>query len=263
MSLDSDPKNADNNIVVAVNWLVKFVKTIITKVNEHAELLKFTQKFTETKANQEDLDSIKARCDTLEKENDEVRQRSLKGNLIISSPTTNNKQSLFKPISITDPITRATRLEDQTELCCRLILLKTGVTIPLTDITACHPLSKKDASTSYIIRISNRKPGSAWDTLAAGILTGRNKDTNSNFTNDNVYINFQLTKQRSLLGKAVRQAKFDKKLLKYWIDQNGKITVKLKSESKWVEVSYIRETHITFFVSIQKYLVGFLFHMMY
>ena len=143
--------------------------------------------------------------------------------------------------TIKDPQTQAERLEDQTELCCRLILLKTGVRVPLSDITACHPLSNRGNSASYIIRISNRKPGSAWDILAAGLLTGKNKDTKTNFTDDNVYINFQLTKQRSVLAKAVRQAKLDKKLLKYGTDQNGRITVRVKTDSKWEEVSSLNE----------------------
>ena len=130
ISLEIDPQNSENNITVVVNWLVKFVKTIMTKVNEHAELLKFTQKYVDGKADKEVFEALKVRCDALEKENDEVRQRSLKGNLIISSPSTHNKQSLLKPCTIRDPQSHAERLEDQTELCCRLILLKTGVKVP-------------------------------------------------------------------------------------------------------------------------------------
>ena len=37
--------------------------------------------------------------------------------------------------------------------------------------------------------------------------------------------------------KTVKQAKKDKNISKYGVDQNGRITVKVKATSKWVEVS--------------------------
>ena len=121
-------------------------------------------------------------------------------------------------------------------MCARLIKLKTGVVIPLNDIVACHPLSKRGSDSSYIIRIVNRRSDSAWSILAAGMLTGRNDATKSNFTQDNIYLNFQLTKKRSELVQVVRQAKKDNKVKKYGVDQNGRLTVKVKPSSKWEEV---------------------------
>ena len=156
-------------------------------------------------------------------------------------PDTQNKKSLFTLNKIQDTTTGCERQEDLTEMCCRLIYIKTGVLVPLQDISACHPLSKKSGSTSYIIRISNRKPGSAWDILAAGLLTGKNKATQTNFTDSNVYINFQLTKKRNELSKAIRDAKKARKVAKYGCDQNGRFTIKAKSDSKWQEVKSIKE----------------------
>ena len=57
--------------------------------------------------------------------------------------------------------------------------------------------------------------------------------TKSNFSQDNVFLNFQLTKKRNELNKTVRQAKKDKKISKYGVDQNGRTTVKVKANSKW------------------------------
>ena len=170
-----------------------------------------------------------------------MRQRGLKGNIIISSPESQNKKSLFAFKKVTDHVTGAVRVENDIELCCRLIHLKTGVSVPLQDITACHPLSKKVGSTSYVLRISNRKPGSAWDILAAGLLTGRNKFTKANFTDDNVFINFQLTNTRNNLAKAIRDAKKSRKVVKYGCDQNGNFTVKFKADSTWQVVGSIQD----------------------
>ena len=84
-------------------------------------------------------------------------------------------------------------------MCARLIFLKTGVTVPLTDIVACHVLSKQGSDSTYIIRFGNRRPGSAWDIIASGMLTGRNKEYKDNFRAANVFLNFQLTKKRAEL----------------------------------------------------------------
>ena len=235
------PSTRDSSITVAVNWLVNIVKSIIIKVNEHAELIKFNQKHADKKADREEITALEKKNDFLENEIDEVRQRGLKGNLIVSSPDTQTKKSLLTCAKITDRVTGTERLEDQTELVCRLILLKTGVRVPTQDISACHPLARKGTTTSFIIRITNRKPGSAWDTLAAGLLTGKNKESKTNFSDDNVFINFQLTQKRNALAKAIRDKKRERKLAKYGCDQNGKFTVKTKSDSKWQEIKSIKE----------------------
>ena len=122
-------------------------------------------------------------------------------------------------------------------MCCRLIKLKTGVEVPLSDITACHSLGNRGTDTSYLIKFGNRKIGSAWDILAAGMLTGRNNSTKENFTDANVFLNFQLTKKKSELSKLVRLSKSERKIMKYGTDQNGRITVKINQSCPWVEVA--------------------------
>ena len=236
LSLDVDPA-ADKNIVVIVNWLIDFVKKIMEKVNDHSNLIKFTQKVSDTKVDQEDFDALKNKYEKLEHDCDEIRQRNLKGNIILSSPNTHNKKSLLNPLTIIDNHTSAERYEYEHEMCARLIKLKTGVAIPLKDIVACHPLSNRGSESSFLIRIANRRTDSSWSTLAAGILTGRNNVSKSNFTDDNVFLNFQLTKKKSELCKVVRKAKFEQKIKKYGVDQNGRLTIKVKASSRWEEVS--------------------------
>ena len=158
-------------------------------------MIKFTQQSVDNKAEQEELEEMKIKYAELETECDEVRQRSMNGNIILSSPNLQDKPTLLVPKQITDPVTGCIRNECCTEMCARLIYMKTGVTVPVTDIVACHVLSKQGSDSTYIIRFGNRRPGSAFDIVAAGMLTGRNKESKANFTNANVFLNFQLTKK--------------------------------------------------------------------
>ena len=48
----------------------------------------------------------------------------------------------------------------------------------------------------------------------------------NNFSKDNIFINFQLTKRRGEIAKEVRKAKKDGVVKSYEIDMNGRIFVK-------------------------------------
>ena len=111
-------------------------------------------------------------------------------------------------------------------------------------MSACHPLGKKGAvpNTTFIIRIWNRKQLSAWELLMAGLMTGRNPQTGSNFTNVPLYINYQLTPTRGELVKVVRQVKWGKGLHKYHVDANGRCFVQMVDRhSPWKEVKDEKE----------------------
>ena len=97
--------------------------------------------------------------------------------------------------------------------------------------------SLPDTDTSYLIKFGNRKSGSAWDLLSAGMLTGKNMVTKENFSDANVFLNFQLTKKKTQLSKLVRVAKAERKIIKYGTDQNGRITVRVNQTSPWVEIA--------------------------
>ena len=176
------------------------------------------------KKNVELEQQIAKKCDALEQKYDEVRQRGLKGNLIISSPdrTLNNGQnipSLARHESGYNDYGDLVR-ENDLEMVLRLVHLKTGTWIKECDVIACHPLGKRERNT-FILSVNNRAPLSGWDTITRGMVSAEN-----NFSRDNVFINFQLTKKRGNICKEVRRAKKENLIKNYDIDANGRIFVK-------------------------------------
>ena len=236
-----------------INKLVKYLRTILENINKNHIIMKFNKDVIET--NKSEIEELKKKCEVLKKKSDEVdmlkeklanmeqhsdeiQQRTMKGNLIVSSPNTQGKDSLMVKRERKEN-GRVVGLEDETEMIVRLIRDKTGVNVPLCDITACHAINKQGANSSYVVRIHNRKPGSAWEVLAAGLMTGKNFKTGDYFTGANVFLNFQLTKRRGDLAKEVRKAKYSKDILKYGTDQNGRITVRVNVHSVWAEVTSV------------------------
>ena len=142
----------------------------------------------------------------------------MKGNILVSSPARGNKTTCMTPQARTGEGQRG--MESETEMVLRLIQEKTAVTIPLEDVVACHPMGKREKNT-FVVRIINRKPGSAWELLTASMMKPSGMDKQKN-----VFLNYQLTKDRAALAKAVRQAKTDGKILAYSVDQNGKVKIK-------------------------------------
>ena len=56
----------------------------------------------------------------------------------------------------------------------------------------------------------------------------------------NVFLNFQLTKYRADLAKAVRQAKKDDKIAAYSIDRNGNIKIKkLAADKEYLKIKSV------------------------
>ena len=58
----------------------------------------------------------------------------------------------------------------------------------------------------------------------------------NNFSKDNVFINFQLTKKRGEICKEVRQAKIDGIVKSYEIDANGRIFIRYASSGVKTEI---------------------------
>ena len=230
LSLDADEKS-EKNLSVVLNWLVKLVSDLWTKVSTQRDMIAYNldsalAKEVELTALQKEVKDLQVYCD-------EIQQRSMKGNIIISSPNLGNgKASLMKQLRVDG----GARLETVTEMCQRLILKKTGVEVPHADISACHVLGRHGADATYIMRIHNRKPDSAWDILAAGMLTGKNKRSGNYFANDvNVFINFQLTTARAKLLEEVKKERKAKRINSYGVDQNGRVTMRVgkKDETGW------------------------------
>ena len=164
---------------------------------------------------------------------DEIQQRGLKGNLMISSPTNGGKASLLKSpaqleeegVSVLDHVRE-------------LIREKYDVDLPASDVQACHhvpswPKGKRGQPEykTIVLRIWNRTPGSAWSALVAGIMSGGAKQVN-------IYANFQLTKQRSDLVYNLRKLKEAKKISKFYTNENGHISYRVSEKSLKVKVTY-------------------------
>ena len=234
LSLDKEEKS-EKNISVVLNWLVKLVTDLWLKVSNQRDLITYNLENAEAKEAQ--LTILQKEVKDLQLYCDEIQQRSMKGNIIISSPNlgNGNKASLMKQLTVDG----GARLETVTEMCQRLIHMKTGVEVPHADITACHVLGRHGADSTYILRIHNRKPDSAWDILAAGMLNGKNKQSGNYFANDvNVFINFQLTPARAKLLEEVKKERKSKRINSYGVDQNGRVTVRVgrKEETGWAQV---------------------------
>ena len=154
----------------------------------------------------------------LTEECDETRQRGLKGNLRITCPPRRGGEGRKD-----EPARREGRVEDTTEMILRLIKEKTGCHIRKEDVVACHRLPENNFS--YILRVGNRSPGSGWESLAAGMVSGRRHESRDWFANDGVYLNFQLTEARSKLLNQVRLARKANHLAKFSVNQNGRVTI--------------------------------------
>ena len=163
-------------------------------------------------------DSVRIQGDHL----DEVQQRTMKGNIIIASPASQGKLCLIKSAE-----ELAQQSISTTNHFLDLIKEKYGVTVPAQDVQAAHHLPNG----SLLVRIWNRKPGSAWSNLVNEIKRGGKE-------NINIYANFQLTKCRNNLLYHLRTLKKAGKIAKLYSNENGQLSFKVKETSKKVIVTY-------------------------
>ena len=223
---DPDWKNASTpaeKTTIAVNWLIGFFGPIIEQLNNFGDVIKSfgerldkVEKKTPVNAWGEstELSDLRALVSDLKDELDEVRQRSMKGNLIVTSKERTGRNGRKIP-----SLAKKKDQESDLKLVLRLIKEKTDVDVPVEDVQACHVLGRFDSG-SYIVRFNNRRSGSAWDSVNNMMMTGKD------MSNANIFINFQLTKHRSDLSYQVRAAKRDRKIFSYSVDQNGRVSVR-------------------------------------
>ena len=232
MNISSD----NNRTLININdWIVSALKDVILRMEEHGEILTV---HTEALANPQDalsvakheeVKALKEEIDTLNGEIDETRQRGMKGNLIISSPQNGNADTIAKHEVFNG------KRESDIEMVARIVKMKTGVEIDPFEVSACHRIGKKE-NHAYVIRLNDRKNGSAWHNLSEGMMTGKST-SGGNFVKDvNVFLNFQLTQKRAKLARVVRLARKDKKIYKFYINQNGVIKVKKTVADNYIEV---------------------------
>ena len=103
------------------------------------------------------------------------------------------------------------------DMVLRLVYEKYGVKIPYTDVSACHRFGKYENHT-FVLKIWNRKPFSAWDMLSKAMLSSKES------SRLNIFVNFMLTARRTELSKKVRQAKKDKYITKYSVPDPRRVT---------------------------------------
>ena len=120
------------------------------------------------------VQDLKQELCELADEIDKIKQRSLKGNLIITSAKAGNKTCLIKSDM---------NLKD-----------KYDVTVPPTDVQACQRL---ELDKNVILRIWNRGEGSSWADLCTAIKSGMKPEIY-------VFAYFQLTDRRNNLSFHLR-----------------------------------------------------------
>ena len=157
---------------------------------------------------------------------DECRQRGMKGNLILCSPTANNKINLIK----SDDQLREAK-QSLTDHILAIVKQKYDVVVPLQDLQALHRLPNGNV----ILRLWNRAPGSAWCKLVDGIKSGKNMGMN-------FFTNFHLTKRRNSLLYEVRQLKKAGSILKFYTDENGQIYFRTKENGPKHKITYFTES---------------------
>ena len=94
-----------------------------------------------------------------------------------------------------------------------------------------------DKVAEVVIRLGNRKESSAWNILTEGMRTGKNFDKQVH-----LFLNYQLTKKRAKLAAAVRKARSNHKIHKYYVNQNGEIKIKRVEADEYTKVN--SEAHL-------------------
>ena len=204
------PDLSDTNAVL--NAILKAVLSLLSQNNELTEQKKLVKDLEEKNRAQGDL-------------LDEIQQRSFKGGLIITSPEGKNKVSCVKS-------QEELRKEKKTvtDHACELLRRKYDVIVPPSDISACHHLQSKN----ILIKIWNRKEGSAWEKLSNQIMKGGRKE-------ENIYANYMMTSMRNNIMFELRKLKRDGLVEKIFSDVNGKISIKVHEKSSKQPISFFAE----------------------
>ena len=123
-------------------------------------------------------------------------------------------------------------------------LLNARVVVSAKDNPSRRVIERKGEKKLFWHCIANRSPLSSWDMITRGMATAAN-----NFRNDNIFINFHLTKRRGEICKEVRSAKKEGKVKNYEIDANGRIFVRYSGNvNKAFEIINMED--------IEKYFLG-------
>ena len=251
-------KHLKDSSSAAMSWLISTTTLAVKKLDNHSTILNSLLALhdkdikdikTSVAKVEEEVQEVKKEVEKAEEEADEVRQRGIKGNLIISSSDRNGDVSVLKHREQMAE-GRVVYKEDDLDMILRVMEEKTSIRFHRDEVAACHPFGRRrqedgaqggppgaggrrqeqNQPTSYVLRIWNRKPGSNWETLKAGLRTGRG------FSAMNLSINYMLTARRGKLAKAAREARKQlkkdnklqegEKIFRYSHDENGVLRIK-------------------------------------
>ena len=152
---------------------------------------------------------------------DEYKQKNLRGKFVITA-------SKDKQTSIKKQNELSAQLPDALQKhIIDLAMEKYGEVIPAEDIASCHFLP----SGAIFLSMWNLKPGSAFQKLTTKIKSKhQNREVNT-------YFNFMLTKRRSELLFEVRKLKKVEKIARFYSDENGVISIKVKETDQNMRLS--------------------------
>ena len=155
---------------------------------------------------------------------DDMRQRSMKGNLLLSS-TKEHEAAMFPKEEVLEA-----KGENVMDLARDLVKRKFKVDIPEEDLGTVHYLPK-----GLIIRFLNQRPGSAWSKLTNAIKSG-NKEGDQELP---IFANFQLTRKRSTILFHLRVLKREKKIAKFYSDENGAISLRVEEKGPKIKLTMV------------------------
>ena len=189
-------------------------KQTVQSLKEHMEILLTSVKVLAdhvVKLSNEKESSEKSARE-MEDEVDDYKQKNLAGKYVITCDRKKASEVKTQEELAADGGDRALPAH-----IVQLVQSKYGVVIREDDISSCHYLPKG----SIFFSLWNQRPGSPSSTLTDAIKTSKDKTKN-------VFINFMMTRRRSSLLFEVRKLKKQNKIARYYSDEKGIITIKVK-----------------------------------
>ena len=162
----------------------------------------------------------------LEDEVDDYKQKNLAGKFVITCDRKKPSEMKTQEELAADGGERALPAH-----IVQLALSKYGTTLKEDDISSCHYLPKG----GIFFSLWNMRPGSPSAALTEAIKTSKDKTKN-------IYINFMMTRRRSSLLFEVRRLKKQKKIARYYSDEKGTITIKVKEGDTNIKLCSFYET---------------------
>jgi hypothetical protein len=220
-----NPLAGDTSVNQLKSIVVLLAEMVITMVNQGGTADSGAVKELKNQVDQRGLEveELSLVVSQQKDEVDDIRQRGMKGNLLISSSNIGNKKSIIKS---DDELKR-----DGSTLHGHILDLmkdKFQVVIPKGDVQACHRLK---GDNRVILRIWNRAPGSAWSKICNAIFSGVGASTN-------LYANFQLTDRRNEISFHLRKLKKLGKISKMYTTENGQLAFKIHEKGEKIKVTY-------------------------